>query len=64
MNTNDNNDLASIQQALDILRKVVENPEKYKIIESQADLGSSRQLVDEEHALQRVGLGISFIVVS
>lgn len=54
--------LTNTKMALSALREVVENPEKYVVVQSEADVGvAEMQTFDQPHQYNKVHLSITFL---
>ena len=64
--TSNKQDLASLRQVFLILQQVIENPEKFEIVNFEAEQGTSRTELPSapgehaEHAVQRLGISIVY----
>lgn len=63
VNTSNKQDLADLRGVIDILTRILENPDKYEVVNFEAEKGTSRTQVtdDVDHAMQRVGVSVTYV---
>lgn len=54
--------LVTIEEAVELLRAVVTNPERYMVVQSEADVGSAKmQTFNEPHVYNKVYVNLTFL---